>query len=271
MSVLRDICRAKKARVKTLRREWTTANLEGGAHYARPRLSLARALRREEPSVDEIRFLTEIKRASPSAGWICQNADAVAVARRYAEAGSSAISLLTEEEYFRGRLDDLPLVRAIGLPVLMKDFFVDPYQVILARGMGADAILLIAAIDDVPLLREVRDAATELGIEVLLEVHSESECDLVHYLEPELAGVNNRNLATFEVSLETSETLLPRLPETATRLSESGIRTRPDVERLAAAGFDGLLVGEALMRAEDPGSELELLRGGRRPRSESES
>ena len=101
-----------------------------------------------------------------------------------------------------------------------------------------------------------------IGIEVLLEVHSESECDLVHYLEPELAGVNNRNLATFEVSLETSESLLSRLPETATRLSESGIRTRQDVERLTEAGFDGLLVGEALMRADDPGRELEILRGG---------
>lgn len=258
MSVLRDIVMAKRERVRVWLRERPWALLESAEGYRDPRRSLRAALTRGEGA---IRFLTEIKRASPSAGPIALEADAPAVARRYQEAGSAGISLVTEEQFFRGRPDDLPLVRAVGLPVLMKDFFIDPYQVAQARALGADALLLIAAIDDRPLLRELRSAARDLGLEVLLEVHDEAECEVAHDLDPELVGVNNRDLSSFVVDLATSEQLSPRLPRGPARLAESGIRSRADVLRLEAAGFDGLLVGEHLMRASDPGRALLELRG----------
>ncbi len=258
MSVLRDILVAKRERVRVLARETSWALLEGEALYQEPRRSLRDSLRRGD---GPIRFLTEIKRASPSAGPIALEANALAVATRYQACGSGGISLVTEEQFFRGRPQDLPIVRAVGLPLLMKDFFVDTLQVAHARSLGADAILLIAAVDDPPLLRELRSAARDIGLEVLLEVHDESECELANELEPDLVGVNNRDLSTFVVDLATSESLLPRLPIDAVRLSESGIRGRADVVRLESAGFDALLVGEHLMRAGDPGRALLDLRG----------
>jgi indole-3-glycerol phosphate synthase len=289
VSILRDIVHAKRERVKALKRSYPVSSLRADPIYSEERRSLASALRRESltrssrrdadpldraklddrsgpanrpvPAFDPIRFLCEIKRASPSAGWIREHADAVQVASLYAQAGAGAISLLTEEEYFRGRLEDLPRVREIGLPVLMKDFFVDPFQVELARGLGADSLLLIAALDDAPLLQEIRAAARELRLEVLVEVHDDWECEIAHRLDPELVGVNNRNLATFDVDLGVSERLRSLLPPHAVALSESGIRTRDDVERLEAAGFDALLVGESLMRAEHPSDALRILRG----------
>lgn len=261
-SILEEICRTKRERVAELRRERSFADLESSELYAVERRSLSTALRRgnaEDPG-DPVRFLCEIKRASPSAGWIRPGADAVEIAEYYERAGASGLSLLTEEAYFKGVLDDLPRVREVGLPVLMKDFFVDPYQVVLARSMGADALLLIAALGDRPLLREMRAAAKELGLDVLLEVHDEWECEVAHELAPELSGVNNRNLKTFEVDLATSERLYELLPK-GTRLAESGIKTRDDVVRLERARFDGLLVGESLMRKEHPGDALLELRG----------
>jgi indole-3-glycerol phosphate synthase len=297
VSILRDIVQAKRERLHLWKRLYPLSTLRGEPIYREERRSLASALRRagSEPqemspeqrremspeqrremgperlrevdpgqitgSRDDLRFLCEIKRASPSAGWIREHADAPRIARLYAEAGASGISLLTEEQYFRGRLDDLPKVREVGLPVLMKDFFIDPFQVELARGLGADAILLIAALGDAPRLAEIRAAARELRLEVLVEVHDERECELSHRLDPELAGVNNRNLATFEVDLAASERLRPLLPASTVALSESGISTRADVVRLGAAGFDALLVGESLMRAGHPGDALRLLRG----------
>lgn len=268
MSVLTEILAAKRRRVRELARERSWASLESDPVYREPRRSLRDALEREPGT--EIRFLTEIKRASPSAGWIRPGADALEIGQLYQAAGTSAFSLLTEENYFHGRLDDLPRLRELGLPVLMKDFFVDPYQVGLCRGLGADALLLIAAVDDLPLLHEIRSAAEELEIEVLVEVHDESECEIAHRMEPELVGVNNRDLATFEVSLETSERLARWLPCDSVRLSESGIRTREDVLRMESAGFDALLVGESLMRAPDPGRALRELRGENAPPGRNE-
>jgi indole-3-glycerol phosphate synthase len=258
MSLLREIVEGKRRDLRGLRRDRPWAVLEAEALYAAPRRSLAEALRRGD---GPIRFLTEIKRASPSAGWIRRDGDALAVGRRYAECGAAGLSLVTEERYFHGRPEDLPRLRELGLPLLMKDFIIDPYQVALARAGGADAILLIAALEDGPMLAEARAAARELEIEVLLEVHDERECETAHALEPELAGVNHRNLATFEIRPEVSERLLPRLPAEARRIAESGIRARADVRRLEVLGYDGVLVGEALMRAEDPGRELLVLRG----------
>lgn len=259
MSILNEILERRRARVSVLKRERPYSSLETEPAGAEPRRSLSAALRRgpEEP----VRFLCEIKRASPSAGWIRRDAAAGEIALRYGEAGASGISLVTEEEFFHGRLDDLPLVRGAGLPVLMKDFLVDPYQVALGKSLGADAVLLIAAVEDPVLLRDVRQAARDLGLEAVIEVHTLSEIDCALRLHPDLIGINNRDLSTFEVDLETSRRLFHRLPPEVVRLSESGIRRREDVVLLQECGFDACLVGEILMREEDPGSALRMLRG----------
>ncbi len=258
MSVLTDILAARRIRMRRLAREYPWATLEAEPLYAAPRHSLAASLAR---GAGGIRFLTEIKRASPSAGPIQLDADAGKTAERYRDAASGGISLVTEEDYFLGRPHELPRVREAGLPVLMKDFFVETHQIAWARSLGADAILLIAAVDDRPLLRALRSCARELGLDVLLEVHAEEECEIAHELETELVGVNNRDLSTFVVDLATSERLFARLPKARARLAESGIRSRADVERVERAGFDGVLVGEHLMRAPDPGAALLELRG----------
>jgi len=258
VSILRAILEAKRARVAVLRKELPWGALEGEPLYQEPRRSLQAALRR---AGDPIRFLCEIKRASPSAGEILPNADAASIAEQYREAGARGISLVTEEAFFRGRPEDLPRVRAAGLPVLMKDFLVDPWQVGQARALGADAILLIAALRDRPLLAELRAAARAVGLEALAEIHEEAECDLALGLDAELYGVNHRDLNTFEVDLARGERLITRLPADRARLAESGIRARADVLRLESCGFDALLVGESLLRAPDPGAALRELRG----------
>ena len=258
MGILDRILDAKRERVAVLRGRRSWSSLEQDPLFHEKRRSLSGALRRGE---GPIRFLCEIKRASPSAGLIRGDADAEKIARAYAQAGASAISLLTEEEFFQGRPDELPVVRRLGLPVLMKDFLVDPYQVGLGRALGADAVLLIAAVRDRPLLEEVRAAARDLGLDALVEVHSAEELPLALSLEPELIGVNNRDLRSFSVDLAVSEELFPQLPSEWVRLAESGVRTRDDVLRLQACGFDALLVGESLMRAGDPGRALRELRG----------
>jgi indole-3-glycerol phosphate synthase len=270
MSILHDIITAKRDRVAELRRITPWPTLRATVGFAEARRSLAAALRRSGGlnlsvsaplAIVPVRFLCEIKRASPSAGEIRPGADAPRIAETYREAGASGISLVTEEQFFRGRPTDLPAVRAAGLPVLMKDFLVDPWQVGQARSLGADAVLLIIAVNDRPLLEELRAAARELELEVLVEVHDAAELELAWRLAPEMCGVNHRNLNTFEVDLELGERLLPSLPPAAVHLAESGIQNRADVVRLEAAGFDALLVGESLMRAADPGAALRELQG----------
>ena len=186
-----------------------------------------------------MRFLCEIKRASPSAGEIRPGADAPRIAEIYREAGASGISLVTEEQFFRGRPEDLPAVRAAGLPVLMKDFLVDPWQVGQARSLGADAVLLIVAMNDRPLLEELRAAARELELEVLVEVHDAAEIEVAWRLAPELCGVNHRNLNTLEIDLELGVRLLPGLPPAAVHLAEKlrEARLRP-IEMLVPRGDD---------------------------------
>jgi indole-3-glycerol phosphate synthase len=258
MSILDDILAARRVRVRELQRERPWSELEQAPLFREPRRSLAQALRRGEGS---IRFLCEIKRASPSAGPIRLEANAAEIAASYVQGGASALSLITEEAFFQGRLDDLPVVREAGAPVLMKDFIVDPYQLVLGRALGADGALLIAAVDDRSLFAEARAAARDLSLEILVEVHAEEEIELALSLDPELIGVNHRDLRSFRVDLGVSEKLLPLLPASATRLAESGIRARADVEVLERRGFDALLVGESLMRAPDPGRALLALRG----------
>ena len=204
--------------------------------------------------------IAEVKKASPSMGVIRASFDPVAIAESYAAAGATCLSVLTDEKYFQGSGHYLRLVRAaVGLPLLRKDFIVDEYQIVEARALGADAILLIvAALSDAELAAFTR-LAHDLGLDVLVEVHDEAECARALQLPLRVIGVNNRNLHDFSVSLDTSRRIKTMLPADYLLVSESGIHTRADIEALQADGIHAFLVGGALMQADDPGVVLSAL------------
>jgi indole-3-glycerol phosphate synthase len=210
-----------------------------------------------------IALIAEVKKASPSKGIIREDFDPVAIARAYQQGGVSCLSVLTDERYFQGSLTYLAAIReAVPMPLLRKDFLIDTAQVYEARLAGADAILLIvAAIPSPARLAEMRHVAESLGMDALVEVHDASELDAAAESGATLIGVNNRDLRTFEVRLETFEALRPSFPAGAVAVAESGIHTREDARRLHAAGADALLVGESLMRAADIASATRTLLG----------
>jgi indole-3-glycerol phosphate synthase len=233
------------------------------AHAAR-RDAGPHALRKKLARTDSINVIAEIKRASPSKGELRGEVDPAALARAYERGGAAAISVLTEEEFFRGSLEDLRKVRAaVALPVLRKDFIIDEWQVYEAADAGADALLLIvAALDHATLARLLRLTEDELGMDALVEVHDADELRRAQSCGAKIVGVNNRSLRTFEVTLETSVELAHVAAPGALLVSESGLRTRVDLERLAALGFKGFLIGETLMRSDDPETLLRELTGG---------
>lgn len=209
-----------------------------------------------------IRLIAEFKRASPSKGVIRAGLTPGDVARMYAAAGAAAMSVLTDEEFFSGSLADLEAARkAADLPVLRKDFIIDRYQLLEARCAGADAVLLIAAALDRKALAELHAEALALGMAVVVEVHDEEEIKLALSAKPRIIGVNNRDLHTFEVDLETTLRLRPLVPGDVIMVSESGIRDHQDVLRLMTARVDAILVGESLMRQPDPGAAAAALLG----------
>lgn len=204
--------------------------------------------------------IAEIKKASPSKGVLRPQFEPAAIAASYERHGAACLSVLTDAEFFQGRLNDLRAARAAcGLPVLRKDFMIDAYQVFEARAAGADCILLIAAALEAAKMRELENIARELGLAVLVEVHDAAELEAALSLKTPLIGVNNRDLNTFETRLETTLGLLGRIPADRLVVTESGILGSSDVARMRAAKVGCFLVGEAFMRAEDPGVELERL------------
>ena len=225
-------------------------------------ISMANALRSTNVTV-----IAEVKRASPSKGEIAPGIDAAEVAQEYITGGASGISVLTDERFFSGSLDDLRAVAAAAhnplhaTPVLRKDFVIDPYQVIEARAAGADCILLIVAALDDERLTSLLQQASDLGMDVLVEVHDEREMERAIRAGATLIGVNSRDLRTFTVDLATIERLAALVPSSITLVGESGIRTREDIERLGRAGVHAVLVGETLMRAPDRVAALRELLG----------
>lgn len=238
------------------------AELRTQAEDAPPARGFASALR--HPT--QVRLLAEVKRRSPSAGEIRPGADPAEVARAYEAAGAAACSVLTDRQFFGGDLNALRAVRAaVSLPLIRKDFVVDPVQLWEARGAGADAVLLIVRILDDARIADLLALARELGMDALVETHDHAEMERALRLGAELVGVNNRDLDTFRTDLELSLRMAPEVPADVAYVAESGIRTSEDVDRLGAAGVDAILVGESLMRQPDLRAAAAALVG--RPRS----
>ena len=252
MTILERILDTKRAELEESRKLRPLDEVVAAAAQAPPALSLAEAAGR-----GGIQVVAEVKKASPSKGVIREDFDPVAIAVAYAGGGAAAISVLTDSEYFQGSLDYLRAIREkVAVPLLRKDFIIDPYQVFEARAAGADAILLILAALSDQEAEPLAAVAEELGMDVLWEVHNIEEMHRVAAFSPRVVGINNRDLKTFEVSLETTRGLLPEVPADAVVISESGFFVREELEMMSDWGVDGFLVGEGLMRAEDPGEAL---------------
>ncbi|TMA82153.1 MAG: indole-3-glycerol phosphate synthase TrpC [Deltaproteobacteria bacterium] len=253
--MLQTIIDHKVQELETRRRARPLTALRDAPLFAAARRDFAAALR-----APGRRIIAEVKRASPSRGRICEDFDPVAIAAGYAAAGAAAVSVLTDERFFEGSLDDLTAVRErITIPVLRKDFLFEPYHLYEARAAGADAFLLIAAILTAEHLRELVALGAELGMTALVEVHTVEQIERARGAGVQVWGINNRDLDTLEVQLETGLELLRLLPADATVVIESGLRTRDDLARFEAAGVRAFLVGETLMRAPDPAAALRTL------------
>jgi indole-3-glycerol phosphate synthase len=230
------------------------------ARRAREVVEPTRGFRHTLMSAPAPRIVAEVKRRSPSKGLIRQDFDPVDCAVAYAQGGAAALSVLTDEHFFGGHLDHLEKVRrAVELPLLRKDFAIDPYQIDEARVAGADAVLLIASALAPDQIETLRRHALSLGLDVLVEVHDEAQLEVALASGADLVGINNRNLHTFETTLETTLELHQRIPDDRVVVTESGILSREDVARLRAHGVHAFLVGEAFMQAPDPGGRLREL------------
>jgi indole-3-glycerol phosphate synthase len=259
--ILQRILAAKREEVAEAVARVDRAALRAAAEAAAPVRDFVAALR-AKIAVGTPAIIAEVKKASPSKGVLRADFDPAAIARAYAANGAACLSVLTDRQFFQGAPEHLVAARAAcTLPALRKDFVVDPYQVYEARAMGADCILLIVAALELGRMRELEAVAEGLGLGVLVEVHDAAELDQAFELRTPLLGINNRDLRTFETRLETTLDLLPRIPPDRLLVTESGILARADVARMRASGVHAFLVGEAFVRAPDPGAALAELFG----------
>ena len=259
-TILDRIVETKWREIAAARAAVSEAELERRVADLPPVRDFKSALRR----AGQITLIAEVKKASPSAGVIRADFDPVAVARIYEAHGAAAISVLTDVEYFQGRLQYLTDVKAaVGIPVLRKDFILDRYQLLEARNAGADAVLLIAECLPGDRLQALQREADALGLHTLVELHDADQLERVIDCGAPTIGINNRDLRTFVTRLERTLELLPKIPADRAVVSESGIKTRADLTTLSAAGARAVLVGESLMRAPDIGAALDSLRGER--------
>jgi indole-3-glycerol phosphate synthase len=257
--VLERILAVKAEEIAEAKKAVGAADMRRRADAARRPRDFAGALR-EKIAAGLPAVIAEIKKASPSKGLLREPFDPAAIARSYAQHGAACLSVLTDRRFFQGGAEDLSAARgACELPVLRKDFIVDPYQIYESRALGADCVLLIVAALDLPRLRELEALAGSLGMAVLVEVHSRMELDLALQLASPLIGINNRDLRTFDTRLETTLALSPLVPPPRIAVTESGIVSPEHVGRLRKGGIQAFLVGEAFMRAPDPGLELARL------------
>ncbi|SIS18758.1 indole-3-glycerol phosphate synthase [Aquipseudomonas alcaligenes] len=259
-TVLEKILARKTEEVAERRARASFAEVEAAARAADPVRGFARALQ-ERVARKQAAVIAEVKKASPSKGVLREDFVPAEIARSYEAGGAACLSVLTDIDFFQGGDEYLQQARAAcSLPVIRKDFMIDPYQIVEARALGADCVLLIvSALDDVR-MAELAATAKDVGLDVLVEVHDGDELErALNTLDTPLVGINNRNLHTFEVSLETTLDLLPRIPSDRLVITESGILTRADVELMEINRVYSFLVGEAFMRAEEPGEELKRL------------
>lgn len=254
--ILNRILNTKRAEVDEAMATKPLAQLRDEARAASAPRDFIGSIRKRIDS-GQAAVIAEIKKASPSKGVIREDFKPAEIARSYERGGAACLSVLTDSRYFQGSADYLREARAASaLPVLRKDFMIDPYQVYEARAMGADCILLIVAALELPKMRELEDLAHELGMAVLVETHDALELELALQLKTPLVGINNRNLRTFDVSLQTTLDLLPAIPEGRCVVTESGIFTSEDVALMRENDVHAFLIGEAFMRQDDPGAEL---------------
>ncbi|MBK9028903.1 MAG: indole-3-glycerol phosphate synthase TrpC [Propionivibrio sp.] len=257
--ILNTILAVKRQEIATAAALRPFATIRAEAHAQLAPRDFVDAIR-NKIAAGQAAVIAEIKKASPSKGVLREDFRPADIAAGYAQHGAACLSVLTDRQFFQGSPDYLQAARAAcALPVLRKDFLVDAYQVYEARAMGADAILLIAAALDLPTMRDFEALAASLGMGVLVEVHNGGELDLALQLETPLIGINNRNLRSFEVSLQTTLELLPRIPAGRIVVTESGILATGDVQLMRHNHVNAFLVGEAFMRAPDPGLALAAL------------
>jgi len=250
---LENILAHKKQEVETRKRQLSEQALIERIEQAKPSISLANAL-----SNNGLAVIAEIKKASPSAGMIREDFDPGQIAKSYVQAGTNAISVLTDEKYFQGSLHFIEQIRSfVPVPILRKDFIIDPYQVLEARAFGADALLLIVAALYNDQLHNLLNKTHEYGLEALVEVHSADEMKTAIDAGAKVIGINNRNLETFKIDLATTEKLAPLAPEGTVLIGESGLHTKDDIQRMIRAGVDAVLVGTHFMKHPDPGIALQ--------------
>ena len=260
MSRLDEILRVKRREIEELRPQ--RDELRKAALLRNDFRPFGLALKRDDAG--EVALIAEVKKASPSAGVIVESFHPVEIAKNYERAGAEAISVLTDEQFFQGHLDYLRQIReAVATPLLRKDFILDEVQIAQAGAAGADAILLIVAALEQPALVELLAAAATYQLDVLVEVHTLAELDRALDADAQIIGINNRNLATFEVDLRVTEELSEEVPAGVILVSESGIKSAEDLARVKAAGVDAVLIGEALMRAQSGSLDALLPRNGK--------